>query len=251
MIYKNCIRIVIVFALASMISSCEYVEGIYKDGSLIEKEVLIKTFEKIRIETPVDLILEQSYEEHARISGFDFKVEDLQFQVENFELIISSKTTAYTRKDQMPTVIIPVESLVSISVNAPSEISSSNELILDNLLLAINGRGTYTNSNLKIDCQRLSIAAYGENLGTHIATGQTKTLFLTMEGLANTEASGLLAQIVTINQRSLKSSNVSAADKLKVNMYSSGNVFFDGDPELDYRTFDPGWDVDFGQLIKN
>ena len=232
-----------------LIQSCEYIEGLHHEGIVIEKEEQIGAFNKIRIETSVNLILEQNEEGIVRISGLDFKVENIIITIENEELVIHAVSVALARKDQMTTIFLPVKALEKISVNAPSEISSEGELILDNFMMVINGRGTYTNSNLKLNCKKVSIAAYGENLGTHSLTGATESLHLTMEGLANADASQMIAKEAAINQRSLKSSYLQVLNKLHVNMYSSGHVYYKGSPSLVYKTRDPGWNVVYGKAI--
>ena len=71
-----------------------------------------------------------------------------------------------------------------------------------------------------------------------------------MEGLAWTDASQLISSNVTVTQRSLKSSYVQAIDQLTVKMYSSGNVYFTGQPTLEFETIQPDWDVEFGDAIR-
>jgi len=246
-------RIVLIAGVSCLIftcfQSCDYVEALYRDGSYIETEVWLEEFNSISVETPVQLILDQTTEQYTYISGLDFIVNDLTFTVENNTLFIESNGYTYSRIDQMAKVHLPVKVLDRITLNAPTHLHSMNELILDKFVLVINGKGTYSESNLQMHCQSFSIAAYGENSSTHHLLGSTEYLGMTMEGLAWTDASLMNASQVTINQRSLKSSYVKASDRLIVNMYSSGDVFFTGQPTLEYLTFDPGWDVDFGNAI--
>ena len=229
--------------------SCNYVEGLYVEGEHVNAVIDIDQFSRIRVEAPVNLILEQSDEEFASLSGLDFKVEDLLISIENEELIISSKGDAHSRKDQMPTVLLPIKELTRVNINAPMELSAPNVLEMDNFSLIINGRGTYSNSNLHLNCNKITIAAYGENLGGHRLTGNADILNVTMEGLAYIEALEMNVKEVNINQRSLKNCYLHCTDRLNVRMYSSGNVYYTGQPKLNYETFDPGWNVAFGVAI--
>lgn len=232
-----------------LFQSCEYIEGLHNEGNIIETEIEIGEFQEIRVESPINLILEQSQEEYIRISGPGFKVNDIQIWIEGDVLVIDAKAIAHSRKDQMPTIHLPVKALKNININAPSEIRSEGELLLSDFRMIISGRGTYTNTNLKLRGTSVRIAAYGENQGTHMLAGKTENLQLTMEGLAWTDASDMEAAIVNINQRSLNNIYVQASSKLTVNMYSSGHVYFVGKPLLVYETFKRDWDVEFGKTI--
>jgi hypothetical protein len=229
--------------------SCNYVEGLYVKGEQVKTEIYIDEFSRVSVETHVNLVLEQSNEEFAVVSGLDFKVEDIQISVKNEELVISSKVAAHSRKDQMPTVLLPIKELSFVNVNAPMELSAPKVLEIDNFTLIVNGRGTYSNSNLHLNCKKITVAAYGENLGVHYLMGNADILNITMEGLAYLKALEMNVKEVNINQRSLKNCFLHCTDQLNVRMYSSGNVYYTGHPNLNYTTFDPGWNVAFGLAI--
>jgi hypothetical protein len=130
-----------------------------------------------------------------------------------------------------------------------SFVHAANELLLDDFTLVVNGPGVYSESDLQLSGKSITIAAYGKNSGHHILKGSADHLRLTMEGLAWTDASQLIATNVKVTQRSLKSSFVHAANELTVNMYSSGDVYYSGNPILNFKTVDPDWQVNFGSAI--
>ena len=246
---KSVFIILSFFFVVTLFPCCEYVEGLYHEGTFIETQVRLEGFNSIQVETPIQLILEQTEEQNTVISGLDFKVDNLKFTVEDSTLVIESKEYAYSRKDQLVTVLLPVQTINKITLNVPTALKSKNQLIFNSFSLIINGRGTYSESQLNLNCNSVYVAAFGDNLGTHHLEGKTDNLGLTMEGLSLTNASLMMASKVMINQRSLKSSYVQAAEKLTVNMYSSGNVYYTGKPALEYKTHDPGWKVVYGQAI--
>lgn len=237
------------FFLLALFQRCNYVEVLSEKGAYVEIEEWVGEFTAIRVETPIHLILEQTDEQIAVISGLDFKVSNLKFTVENSELILDAKAFALNRKDQIVTVRLPIKALNKITLNVPTQLSSANELLLGNFTVIVNGGGTYSESNLKLNCQSIYIAAFGPNSGLHLLEGKTNDLRLTMEGLSWTDATEMRSSKVTVTQRSLKSSYVNVTDQLTVKMYSSGHVYFTGQPQLDYQIYVPDWEAEFGRAI--
>jgi len=248
---KYVLIVCIYLLVISGFQSCDYVEGLHKKGNIVETEIWIDEFDVIQVDSPVRLILEQNSGQIARISGLDYKLKNLNIEVQNSILVLESSDQAFARLDQNVTVHLPINDLKEIVLNVPTQLISEDELVLANFRLIINGLGTYSESSLKLKCQSVTVAAFGENSGNHILVGETENLNLTMEGLAWTDASALQASKVFVNQRSLKKTYVSASDQLIVNMYSSGDVYFTGHPELIYQTFKPDWDIVFGLAINN
>jgi len=91
---------------------------------------------------------------------------------------------------------------------------SSGELNLYRFTLVVNGPGTYSESNLHLNCKSIYICAYSKNSGDHILEGKADELSLRLEGLAWVDAK-LLEEYVKLAQRSLKSSYVHATDHMK------------------------------------
>ena len=170
--------------------------------------------------------------------------------IENNVLTIDSKSFLYERKDQVLNIQLPITSLNKITLNKPTILTSKEVLILDKFSMIINGPGTYSESNLQLNCNSIYIGAHGKNSGDHVLKGTTDDLTLRLEGLAWTDASQLISSKATVIQRSMKSSYVHANEKLAIRMYSEGNVYYTGQPELDFQIVQPDWNAEFGQAIQ-
>lgn len=238
-----------VLILLLVFQGCNYVEVLYREDETIQIEEWLGDFNTIIVKEEIAIVLEQTNDQTAVISGLDYKVKNLKFTIEDKALLIEPRETTYDRKDQIITVYLPVKNLQRITLNRPTMLSCANELVIDNFTLVVNGPGVYSESELKLRSKSISIAAYGKNSGHHTLIGNTDDLRLTMEGLAWTDASQMAATNVTVIQRSIKSSYVQAQDRLTVNMYSSGNVYYSGNPVLEFKTVDPDWQVEFGSAI--
>ena len=237
------------FCLIVLFQRCDYVEILYQENKIVEAEELLGEFEEIEVNIPIELELEQSNEQVAVISGADYKVDNLSLMIENNILVIDAKSFIFERKDQVLKIQLPIKKLRKITLNMPTLLSSKEALSLDKFSMVVNGPGTYSESILSLNCKSIYLGVYGKNSGNHILIGNTDELTLRMEGLAWTNAEQMISSRVTIIQRSLKNSYIHAKDHLHVKMYSAGNVYFKGQPELDYQIIQPDWDAEFGKAI--
>ncbi len=243
-------RVFLFLSLTMLFQQCDYIDILHQENKIVETEEQLGDFEEIVVELPIELELEQTNDHIAIITGPDYKVANLSMTIENNVLTIDEKSFTYERKDQVLKIQLPIKTLRKITLNMPTILSSKEVLALDQFSLVVNGPGTYSESDLNLDCTSISLAAYGKNSGHHILKGNTDALRITMEGLAWTNAEQLISSKVTVYQRSLKSSYVHADDLLIVRMYSEGNVYYEGQPELDFQIIQPDWNPEFGQAIQ-
>ncbi len=230
-------------------SGCDYVKILHEDHTIIEAEEWLDEFEEITVEIPIELELVQTNEQFALITGPDYKVNNLSMNIEDRVLTIDSRSFLYERKDQVLKIQLPVKHLNRITLNIPTILSNKEVLNLDKFSLVVNGPGTYSESNLHLNCTSVYLGAFGKNSGNHILKGTADELTLRLEGLAWSNAEALISSKVTVIQRSLKSSYVHASEHLAVRMYSEGNVYYSGQPELDFQIVQPDWSADFGGAI--
>ncbi|NJN24858.1 MAG: hypothetical protein HC819_02150 [Cyclobacteriaceae bacterium] len=233
----------------AVLPACDYVDGLHHQGRELTKHVVLGKFEYVNVKTPVALVLQQSDDSVARISGQDFRVESVQFSIKNGELIITSKDDVYSRKDQIVRIHLPVQKLNRVMLNAPTELIDEGGLVLEDFSLISNGLGTYSESDLHLQCNSIFVAAFGNNSGQHRLRGACENMHIIMEGLAWVEASGFKAVQAEMIQRSLKNTYLNVASGLTVKMYSSGHVIYAGLPVVSYETFPQDWKVEFGKAI--
>ncbi len=243
-------RIFLSVSLLLLFQQCDYVKILHEENEIITVDEWLRDFNEIVVEAPIELELVQSNEEIAVISGPDYKLSNLSMTIEDNILTIDTKSFVYERKDQVLKIKLPIENLKKITLNMPTILSSKEVLHLDQFSLVVNGPGTYSESNLHLNSKSIYVGAYGKNSGHHILKGSTNELTLRLEGLAWTDADHLISSKVTVIQRSLKSSYVHATEQLVVRMYSEGNVYYKGNPELDFQIVQPDWNPEFGQAIQ-
>ncbi|PRZ00940.1 GIN domain-containing protein [Marinilabilia salmonicolor] len=236
--------------LAILFSGCDYTDALLKDGKMIRKEVLLGSIERIEIDTSVELVLTNGRDSVVVVEGLDFLVPRLVLNQEGDVLKIESEGLIGFREKQLPTVTVGVSGLKRITSNFPSRITNTDTLKLSSLSVVINGRGTFTQCDLLVDAGTLSLAAYGSNVGNHIFRGKADKLIVNAEGLSTVDALQLKAKTVRMVQKSVNSSYVNAVEALSVDIFSSGNVYYIGNPDTTLKIGDPLYEVELGTLIK-
>ena len=231
------------------IQQCDYVKILHQEHEIVTVDEWLDEFDEIIVEIPIELELQQSNAQIAVITGPDYKIANLSLLNEDKVLKIDATSSIYERKDQVLTIRLPIKKLEKITLNKPTILNNREVLNLDAFTMIINGPGTYSESNLNLNCNSVYLGAHGKNSGDHILKGAADELTLRLEGLAWTDASELVSSKVTVFQRSMKNSYVHATDQLIVKMYSQGNVYYTGLPELDIQIIQPDWSPTFGQVI--
>jgi hypothetical protein len=238
-----------IISLAFLLWGCDYTDALLKDGESVMKEVKLDTVESIEIETSVRLVLTNDTSHTAIVEGLDFIVPRLDLYQEGKALVIDSKGMIGFREKQLPTLKLGVRGIKKITSNFPAKITSEDTLRIEQLRIVVNGRGTFTECDLMVDAVSLSLSTYGSNVGNHLFKGKTEQFHVVTEGLTSVDALGLDAGEVKYVQKSVNSSRVKAIHKLTVNMLSSGNLYYSGDPVTNITMGDPLYEVKLGKVI--
>lgn len=230
-------------------SGCNYIDALNEDGELITREISVEAFDRVEIETSVRLVLSNDTVVRVRARGLDFILDRLNISQNGTTLIVEAEGNIGFRQKQMPDVIIAAPNTIRITSNFPSEISTLDTLIIDNLTIVVNGRGTFTECHMLLDAGQVSLNVYGSNVGNHIFQGKAEKLNVVAEGLTSVNASELIANEVKYIQRSVNDAYLRAREKLSVEIYSSGNVYYYGNPDTTVKRDYPLYEVELGNAI--
>ncbi len=244
------IKIIPISFLIISIWGCDYLSDLNGSGEEITQTREISPFSEIELNVSAELRLMPSTSNTCMLEGSSEQIEKLVFKQDGTLLTIESKGSAIEQKDQMLIITLPINNLTSLKTNVPSIIYSLDTIRVNSFNFTINSRGSFTNSNLILKGNNLTLSAYGTNVGNHKLSGLIETLNLTLEGISSVDASNLITHHVTMNQKSGKNSTVNTNESLNVNMYSSGNVYYYQHPEVTTQTISPGWKVNYGKVIE-
>ena len=230
-------------------TGCDYTDALLKDGRMTEKELAVEAFDRVVIETSVRLVLANDQEYAARAKGLDFILPRLVLEQNGKTLVVDSEGMIGFRKKQMPELILSSPELKHITSNFPSEITTLDTLNISQLSIVVNGRGTFTQCDMVVNAGQISLSAYGSNAGNHIFRGKAGKLHVVAEGLSSVDASKLEAKEVKYLQRSVNNGYIWAKEKLFVNMLSSGDIFYYGEPDTTIQIGEPLYEVELGEVI--
>jgi len=234
----------IIFIL--FLTGCDYINSLKKGEVIIEKKIDAGNFNEICFDVSANIVFHDDTSDVIEVRGVDLNVEKLRIDRDGEKLHVYNEGFKYVRKEKMVTLLIPVPRSLSITVNSPSQISSLDTIHPGNFRMVINGRGTFTETDLLINAGSISVSVYGDNIGNHTLTGRCENLFFNTEGISTVDASGLKAIKVAIDQRSKQPSYVWAVNNLNVKMYSAGDIFYKGKPEINFRKIESRLETQYG-----
>jgi hypothetical protein len=230
-------------------SGCEYIDALVKDGVLVEKDIQVEAFDRIVLETSVQLVLENDTMHSVSVEALDFVMPRLKISQNENVLTIESVGLIGFRKKQMPVLTIKSPNLDHIRSNFPVQITNTDTLKIEKMSIVINGRGSFTECDLTLDADYFSLSAYGSNVGNHILRGKARSLRMVSVGLTSMDASQLVAEKAVYVQRSVNPGFVQATDNLTIEMLSSGNVYYSGSADTTITMGEPLYEVKLGKII--
>ena len=236
--------------LSLLSPACTYIDALTEEGEEVRKEIEIGPFERIVLDTSVRLVLTNDSLDGAIVEGPDFVLSRLNIFQKEEVLHVETDGFFGFRKAQMPQLTLNADGLQQVRSNFPVEISNTDTLEIENLRVVVSGRGSFTECDLTLRGGNMNISAYGSNVGDHRLSGKVEKLVVVSEGLTSVDASELVARVVNYRQSSVNPGFVHATEKLTVNMLSSGNLYYRGDCDVQFKEGDPLYKVELGELLE-
>ncbi|MFW5754858.1 MAG: head GIN domain-containing protein [Marinilabiliaceae bacterium] len=244
-------RLFCFLVLVQLFMACDYMDGLTENGEQVRKTYDAEGFERIILDTSVRLVLTNEPLQNIEAEGPDFAMPRLKVFQEEDELHIESDGIFGFRQKQMPVVRVGAENVQYIRSNLASEITNKDTLDIGQLRVVISGSGSFTECDLTVKGKKLDLSVFGSNVGDHRLAGEVSTLRVISEGLTSVDAAELITENATYHQRSVNPGYVYATGHLKVEMSSSGNIYYRGNPETEVEYGDPLYETDLGNVIDN
>ena len=242
-------RLFCLLVLLPLFTGCSYIDGLTEEGEQIQKKFEVGGFERIILDTSVRLVLTNESLQNVVAEGPDFAIPKLKVFQEEDELYIESEGMFGFRQKQMPVVRVSAENIQNIRSNFASEITNEDTLDIGKLRIVISGRGAFTECDLVVKGERLDLSAYGSNVGDHRLAGEVRTLKVRSEGLTSVDATELATETTIYHQHSVNPGHVFATGHLKIEMHSSGNIYYRGNPKTEVEYGDPLYEVELGEVL--
>jgi hypothetical protein len=223
-------------ALFFTTNSCEYITSINKTGDIDSLVFVSNSPAGIEINAPCNILLTNDNTNNIILKGYDFIIDGYQLKSSDQKLVVDHKSSGLIQKEKMGTLVIGIKSLSSITLNSPAVIFSNDTVHTQSLTMVVNGSGIYSETNLIINCQSINLNVYGGvNQTTHHISGLAANASYYIEGCTSVDASELISQNTNIVQRSISDCKVNVNQNLAVTIYSKGDVYYRGEPQLSFE----------------
>lgn len=229
-------RIVLLLPFLLLIASCDYIVDLKKTGETITQEFSWNGASQIEIWAPVQIIMINSESAKMQMTGMDFIVKGYQLTQLDNKLIIEHSHNSLLQENRMASLMLFASDFKTITANSPCKITTRDTLQVNRLTIVVNGKGAFTSSNMILKGQSINLSVYGgTNKSMHTLKGEIHSANYHIQGGTDIDALELSTSETTILQKSYGDCFVKAADRLKVQTYSTGNVYYTGSPQVDFE----------------
>jgi len=199
------------------------------DGSMQTRTEAVSGFDKIRIETFGEFIIEQGEEEALSIEAPRDYLRYITSKVENGELVISTRRGFFGGPIRRVVYTLTVEDLERISLSGAGAIKIF-QLDTENFEVDLTGAGSVEIDDLSADMLEINLAS----AGAIVIAGQVNTQDIDISGVGSYEAGDLRSNQAQINLSGAGSAVVWVEDTLYVNVSGVGSVsYFGTNPQVD------------------
>tara|TARA_B100000768_G_C11244869_1_gene361278 strand:+ start:635 stop:1381 length:747 start_codon:yes stop_codon:yes gene_type:complete len=201
---------------------------IQTSGTLVTQELNVDPFEKILVNRDIELVVKQGEEYKVKIQTGKNLLDTIEVVVIDNELQLTDPNSCnFVRDYGLTKITVTTPTLKEIRSSTQYVTSSEGVLAFENLyLISENFNSDYISSgdfNMNVNTQSLRIVA--NNLSAFTITGFSETLTVGFyAGLCAFKGADLIAQDVTIFQRSSHDIIVNPQQSLKGDIRSVGDV---------------------------
>jgi len=216
-------------------------------GDIIEKEFTVDTFTQITVFERIELIVTEAQVQKVIVQTGEYLMNDIDVRVEDGRLkLYNNNGCNLTRDYGITKVFVSAPNLTQIRNSSGLTVSNQGVLNYDSLELVSEDFNTteefHTDGNFSLDvnCNRLEITV--NNLSSCFISGQVETLIVGFySGDARFEGRNLIAQNVTIFQRSSNDMVINAQQSIAGEIRSTGDVILvNTPPTVDIEQFYTG-----------
>lgn len=177
-----------------------------KTGDIIQKEIVVSSFDKILVNRNIELILKEAPETRVLIETGKNLLNDVEVVVVNNQLRVVDNNTCNFVRDYIPTKIyVSAPNITQIRCSTQYDISSDGVLNYSNLSLFsedFNSEGDFTIGDFRLQVNSNSLSVTSNNLSSFYISGETNNLSVGFyAGSGRFEGAGLLAQNVIVSHR--------------------------------------------------
>ena len=145
-------------------------------------------------------------------------------KVKDNTLFISTKEGAEIEKSTKLNVYVSFRDLKKLELNSVGNLSSQNQLKLNNLEIENNSVG---NIDLNLDCNKLNIES--NSVGNTVLTGKVNDFKIELNSVGNLKAFDFVAQTLNIESNAVGNAEVNSQKEISISQNGMGNITYKGD----------------------
>lgn len=216
-------------------------------GAIVQKEFTVDIFTEITVFERVQLILKEAPEQKVMVETGEYLMDEIVVEVENGQLILKDDNGCNLIRDYgLTKIYVSAPNITSIRSSTGLPILSDGVLNYPNLALLSEDFGaegvyhTVGDFRLEVNCTNLTVT--NNNLSHMFLNGKVENLTIGFySGNSRFEGRNLIAQNITIFQRSSNDMILNPQLSLKGDIRSTGNVILVNEPPVvDVQTYYTG-----------
>ncbi len=216
-----------------LLCSCQKDLGLY-----VTTSIPVPEFKELKQDASVDIVLTQGARYNVSFEGFEDILADLSFNVIRGKLIITQHGHYWSSGKS--TIFITVPDLSLIEITSSGNVEGSYRFIPGGpMQIEMQGSGDL---DMFIDVERLTTRLDGS--GDLRLRGYADNHDIEIDGSGRIYAYNLVTYKMRLNHFGSNQVEVNVANNLIVRLRGSGNVYFIGNPFLDYSVTGSGRLID-------
>ncbi len=197
------------------------------NGNIITTTRTVTDFDNIAVSGSFNVTLIKGKAGTITIEASSNLMEAIETNVEDGLLKIKFKKGWNIRTYKKINITVTFESISGVSLSGSGSVTSTDEIIANNLDLKVSGSG---NMKLKLFTNQLTAAISGSgNLKLH---GETTIVNCSISGSGNLNATNLKATITNAKVSGSGNVKIQALEEIHAKVSGSGNILYSGNPSI-------------------
>ena len=206
-------------------------------GSLVQQEISVSDFESILVNRDIELIIKEAPVYKVTIETGENLINDVKAEVIGDQLVLTDNNSCnYVRDYGITKVYVEAPNLTEIRTSTQFEIASDGILNYETLTLYsedFNENNDYTIGDFRLTLNSENFKVVSNNLSFYYIDGVVETLFVGFySGAGRFEGENLIAQNVTVFQRSSNDMVVNPQQSLTGELRGTGDLISVNQPAI-------------------
>ena len=219
----------ILAVISFLSSSCS--NFLLGEDERLNRTIEISDINKIQIESIFDIELIQDEKEYIIATGSQTQLNKLKIHSKENTIILRHNFKSIITNDAPIKLKIHLKDINTILAQSPSNITSKTNLT-NNLNILVLESAELVEMNLNLNCQKLSFHVKGPVSGRYQFKGECTEASYVLNGTTNIEATDFKTQNTNIAQNGIGEAHIFAEQKIMATIYSFGNIYYKGNPEI-------------------